>query len=103
MKASIGAPPSASEETVATALGEAIARPNNPFAILVGEGETYKATFPMDVLDYRYADGTCWVSNVNCATRTTTRCWSIRDGSCKRDEHGDGAWLVDNIDWQDCS
>jgi hypothetical protein len=92
---SVGAPLSADEEMVVSALGEAIGRSSNQFAILVGEGEAYTANFPMEPLDY--ADETCWVE---CQLRSTmddkllvTTGWQLHKEN--------GAWMVENIDWQD--
>lgn len=92
---SVGAPLMANEEVVASALGEAIARPNNQFAILVGEGEAYTATFPTDPLDY--ADGTCWVE---CQLRgaNDNKLLAITGWQLQKEN---GAWMVDGIDWQD--
>jgi hypothetical protein len=95
IRRSVGAPLSADEEMVVSALGEAIGRSNNQFAILVGEGEAYMATFPMEPLDY--ADGTCWVE---CQLRSTTDDkLLVTTGWQLHKEHG--AWMVENIDWQD--
>jgi hypothetical protein len=95
IRRSVGAPLSADEEMVVSALGEAIGRSNNQFAILVGEGETYTVHFPMEPLDY--ADGTCWVE---CQLRSTiddrllvTTGWQLHKEN--------GAWMVETIDWQD--
>ena len=92
---SVGAPVTAHEEVVASALGEAIARPNNQFSILVGEAETYTATFPTDSLDY--ADGTCWVE---CQFRGAkdNELLVITGWQLQKEN---GAWMVDGIDWQD--
>ena len=94
---SVAAPPSASLDHVASALGEAMARSENQFAILVGEAEPYRITFPTDTLDY--GDGTSWVE---CRLRGRDNDkllvmigWQL----VQRDD--DGAWLVESIDWQD--
>jgi hypothetical protein len=92
---SVGAPVAAHVEVVASALGEAICRPNNQFGILVGEAETYTSTFPTDPLDY--ADGTCWVEcqlrGSNDGKLLVITGWQL--------EKENGAWMVDSIDWQD--
>jgi hypothetical protein len=94
---SIGAPTTATEEQVASALGEAMGRPRNQFGLLVGEAEHYVPTFPSEPLDY--ADGTCWLE---------CRLWNKKDnqllvvtGWQLEQRKADGAWLVDRIDWQD--
>jgi len=102
---SVGAPDNAQDEVVASALGEAIGRPNNQFAILVDDGETisnngeppFVLDFPTDVVDY--GDGTCWLE---CRLRArdngellVAMGWQLQRQSV------DGAWLVDQMDWQD--
>lgn len=94
---SVGAPSSADEVAVASALGEAMGRPNNQFAILVGEGEQFVPTFPTDPLDY--ADGTCWIE---CRLRAISdNSLLAATGWQLKQREVDGAWLVDGIDWQD--
>jgi hypothetical protein len=93
---SVGAPASAAEEVVASALGEAMGRPKNQFGILVAEAERYVCAFPSDTLDY--ADGTCWIE-CRLRNKVTNELlvaigWSLKQRS-------DEAWLVDAIDWQD--
>lgn len=92
---SVGAPLSARKEVVASALGEAIGRPKNQFGILVGEGETFTATFPTDPLEY--ADGTCWVE---CQLRGANddKLLAITGWQLQKEN---GAWMVDGVDWQD--
>jgi hypothetical protein len=96
LRRSVGAPVTAHEEVVASALGYAIARPNNQFAILVGEAESYVATFPTDPLEYA-DDGTCWVEcqfrGANDGKLLVITGWQLHKEN--------GAWMVDNIDWQD--
>jgi hypothetical protein len=93
---SIGARVDSDMELVASALGAAIGRPRNQFAILVGSGEDYQLNFGIEPVDYD--DGTCWVE---CRLRAKQNGelllitgWQLR----RRD---DGAWLIDGIDWQD--
>jgi hypothetical protein len=91
---SIGASGNADIEIVASALGTAIGRPHNQFAILVGEGEDYKLAFsePAD-----YEDGTCWIQ---CTLReNATGELLVIMGWDLCQQHG--AWLVHRIDWQD--
>jgi hypothetical protein len=93
---SVGAPASADEEVVASALGEAMGRPKNQFAILVAEAEKYVSTFPSEILDY--ADGTCWVE---CRLRDSVSNELLVAIGWQLEQRSDGAWLVDAIDWQD--
>jgi hypothetical protein len=93
---SVGAPLTADEEVVVSALGDAMSRPNQ-FAILVDEESGYEVSFPTDTLDY--SDGTAWVEcrlrdEVNDVLLVVTG-WQLQ----RRD--GDSSWLVDQIDWQD--
>jgi hypothetical protein len=94
---SVGAPSTAAEEVVVSALGDAMSRPQNQFAILVGEGEDYVVAFPSEPIDY--GDGKCWVE---CRLRgkTGNELYAITGWSLER-RKSDGAWLVDAIDWQD--
>lgn len=93
----VGAPATAQEETVASALGQAMGRPHNQFGILVGEGERFRITFPSDPVDY--ADGTCWLE---CRLRDAqTDHLLVVSGWQLQQRASDGAWLVDKIDWQD--
>jgi len=97
---SVGAPLSADEETVASALGEALGRPHNQFGILVGseDGEDceYVATFPSDPLEYA-EDGTAWVE---CQLRDATDDTLLATTGWQLQKVND-AWLVDSITWQD--
>ena len=115
---SVGAPLTAPEDVVASALGEALSRPNNQYALLVGSGaeddddddennsntssstsaveSSYVATFPHEPLDYY--DGTAWVE---CHLRDkhdnkllVSTGWELR-------RNPEGAWMVAKIDWQD--
>jgi hypothetical protein len=92
---SVGAPESADQEVVASALGEAMGRPKNQFAILVAEAEKYVSTFPSEPLDY--ADGTCWVE---CRLRDSITNELLVVIGWQLEQRSDGAWLVDAIDWQ---
>jgi hypothetical protein len=96
---STGAPNTAPDEVVASALGAAISRPNNQFGILVGveDAEDYYLSFPTDLLDFE--DGTCWLE---CHLRgKTDNALLVAMGWDLRQRPSDGAWLVDSIDWQD--
>jgi hypothetical protein len=92
---SVGAPDSADQEVVASALGEAMGRPKNQFGILVAEAEKYVSTFPSEPLDY--ADGTCWVESRLRDSVTNELLVVI---GWQLEQRSDGAWLVDAIDWQ---
>ncbi|GAX28603.1 hypothetical protein FisN_1Hh606 [Fistulifera solaris] len=94
---SVAAPPSANLDHVASALGEAMARTDNQFAILVGEGEKFRITFPTDTVDY--GDGTSWVE---CRLRGRDNDkLLVMIGWQLVQREDDGAWLVDSVDWQD--
>jgi hypothetical protein len=94
---SVGAPSdyNAKEDVVVSALADAMGRPNNQFAILVGEGEEYNVAFPSEPLDY--GDGVCWLE---CLGKKDNKLMAITGWTLKRRE-SDQAWLVDSIDWQD--
>jgi hypothetical protein len=96
---SIGAPDNAKEEAVASALGSAIARPNNQFGILVGAEDTedYYLSFPSDLLDFE--DGSCWLECRLYGKTDNALLVAMGWDFCQRPS--DGAWLVDSIDWQD--
>lgn len=102
---SIGAPKTANIDVVASALGTAISRPHNQFAILVGDeeennkyGERYdfNISFPNSPLDYY--DGTAWVQ---CALRDKKDNSLLVMTGWSLEKRNDGAWLIDSIDWQD--
>ena len=93
---SVGAPPNASEDAVASALGEAIGRPDNQYALLVGEAEEYFPTFPFEPLDYY--DGTAWVE---CQLRDKKNDSLLVSTGWQLQRNKDGAWMVAGIDWQD--
>jgi len=102
---SVGAPDSADETWVASALGSALSRPQNQFGILIDsenneehrtEGN-YRVLFPGEPLDFM--DGTCWLT---CQLRgeddgslLVTMGWQL----IRRPE--DGAWIIDHINWRD--
>jgi hypothetical protein len=86
-------------EVVASALGAAMCRPHNQFAILVGEEEEYVLDFPTGEDGLDYTDGTSWVE---CRLRSKAdgRLLVMTGWELKQREE-DGAWLVDGIIWQD--
>ena len=89
-------------DLIASALGEAMGRPENQFAILVGEEEEYVLDFPSDPLEYD-EDGTCWVEcklrNKSDGKLLVITGWELLRQAAG--EGGEGPWLVDNIMWQD--
>ena len=93
---SIGAKVDSDMEVAASALGAAIGRPHNQFAILVGSGEDYQLYFGMEPVDYD--DGTCWVE---CRLRATLNGELLLITGWQLRQRDDGAWLIDGIDWQD--
>jgi len=92
----IGAPASADETKVATALGAAMRNPNNQFAILLGMAEDFEYTFPSDVV---VDEGKCWVEcrlyNKKDGELLVVSGWDLQQSPTT------GAWLFDRIDWQD--
>jgi len=117
LRKSVGAPVGTEEELIFRALSTSMERDNNQFGILVGLGTDfdsnindnpsdefateddgyYTVEFPWDTLDYY--DGTAWVEcrlrDKQSDTLLVVLGWSME----QRD--GDGAWLIDGIDWQD--
>lgn len=91
----VGAPDNASSKAVCHALQHEMTNPKDQFAILVGHGPDFVATFPSDAVSYE--EGSCWVE---CRLRGTyddellvATGWQL--------VQKDGQWLVDSIDWQD--
>ena len=110
---SIGAPEeyadlkNADLDALAASLGSAMSRPNQ-FAILTGEDENEKngssdsnersfdILFPGETLDF--LDGTAWI-NVELRSKTDNSLLVLMGWQLA--QRPDGAWLVDQIDWQD--
>jgi hypothetical protein len=92
---SIGAPTWAREDDVVSSLSDAIARPNNQFGILVGEGESYVTSYPTDPLEY--ADDTCWVE-CQLRDKESGKLLVITGWQLLKEN---GSWMIDGIDWQD--
>ncbi|CAJ1937772.1 unnamed protein product [Cylindrotheca closterium] len=90
---SVGANDDADAEIVASALGAAIGRPDNQFAILVGEGEnfTVELSEPLNFGDECWLE--CRLRDKNTSKLLVITGWNL--------VLEDGMWLVDNIDWQD--
>ena len=110
IRKSVGAPDYATEESIASALGTAISRPKNQFAILVGADQDgtekfsiinkrprYSIHFPTEIVDYN--DGNCWLE---CQLRKSDddKLLVIMGWEMKQREE-DKAWLIHGIDWQD--
>ena len=100
---SIGAPENANLDMAASALGAAIGRPGNQYAILVGDNSdeeqddpTFYISFPSEALDF--LDGTAWI-NVEFRAKKDYSLLVLTGWQLS--QRPDGAWLVDHIDWQD--
>lgn len=104
--ASVGAPATANQDVVASALGDAMGRPDNQYAILVGSGGSnndsddtrmeYAPCFPTEPLDY--FDGTAWVE---CHLRDKRDNSLLVSTGWQLKRNAEGAWMVAGIDWQD--
>jgi hypothetical protein len=95
----IGAPPDVKNtQGVAKALQDAMARPNNQFAILMGSdgAEPFVATFPSDVVDYR-DDGTAWLECRLRHSATDELLVTIGVQLISEQEQ----WKILTLDWQD--
>lgn len=93
---SVGAPMGTNAELVASALGDAIGRPNNQFGILIDEN--YKVSFPREPV-YNNDDCTCWLE---CQLRNEeSNDLLVTIGLQLWERPSDGAWMLHRIDWQD--
>lgn len=101
----LGAPTSADPTLVATALETAMARPDNQFAILMGQAEPFEANFPSDpTIDME--DGTAWVE---CRLRhretdkllVTMGVNLVLEEVSEVSSGGSSRWLISGLDWQD--
>eukprot|EP00549_Striatella_unipunctata_P012258 CAMPEP_0118700730 /NCGR_PEP_ID=MMETSP0800-20121206/16770_1 /TAXON_ID=210618 ORGANISM="Striatella unipunctata, Strain CCMP2910" /NCGR_SAMPLE_ID=MMETSP0800 /ASSEMBLY_ACC=CAM_ASM_000638 /LENGTH=225 /DNA_ID=CAMNT_0006601397 /DNA_START=48 /DNA_END=721 /DNA_ORIENTATION=- len=102
LRSSVGAPPHATEQSIATALGTAMARPNNQFSILVTKGDSspdghVEWTFPTDLLEMQ--DGECWLE-CRLRSKKDNRLLVATGWQLQRSPQ-DGSWLLDGLDWQD--
>lgn len=90
---SVGANDHSDIEIVASALGTAIGRPDNQFAILVGEGED----FILEMSEPLNFGEECWLE---CKLRgkKSSELLVITGWNLLLE---DGMWLVDNVEWQD--
>jgi hypothetical protein len=94
----LGAPDTANEELVADALQQAMARPKNQFAILMGTADQdFEAVFPTEpVIDDDHA---IWVE---CQLRQSESDKLLVDlGVSLRKDDADGRWKIDDLQWQD--
>lgn len=91
-------------EAVASSLGTAMSRPNQ-FAILTGDYEndglgsiekSFEIIFPGETLDF--LDGTAWI-NVELRDKIDNSLLVLMGWQLA--QRPDGAWLIDQIDWQD--
>ena len=97
----VGAPDTANEALVADALQQAMARPHNQFAILMGsdDEEDFTAVFPSDPVVDEDAR-TVWVE---CQLRETQsdELLVTMGVSLLQDNADDGKWKIDDLQWQD--
>jgi len=95
IQAAVGAPETADVSLVTDALQQAMARPKNQFAILMGAAEPFEAVFPSDPV-------------VNDATSVWVEC-QLREANGPEllVDMGislklcDGGWKIDELQWQD--
>lgn len=105
IREAVGAKPTTDAAKVARALHEAMARPNNQFAILMrrdcgpptSQASRFEATFPSDVVCLD--DSTCWVE---CRLRDvdTDKLLVTMGISLLREEEG-GPYKIHDLQWQD--
>ena len=92
----VGAPPTADSKAVAQTLEDAMSKPDNQFAILLGKAEDFVATFPSDTVSYD-DDETCWVE---CRLRDSqTDALLVTMGINLTNQNGN--WAISSLDWQD--
>lgn len=94
----VGAPDTANEDLVADALQQAMARPNNQFAILMGTaGQDFEAIFPTEPVVND--DHAIWVE---CQLRQSDSDTLLVDlGVNLSKDDADGRWKIDDLQWQD--
>ncbi|CAB9513411.1 expressed unknown protein [Seminavis robusta] len=96
----VGAPSSADETKVATSIANAMAKPDNQFALLLGKAkETYVADFPTEAVETG-GEGKCWLEcrlydKNNDGELLVVSGWDMQQNPVN------GEWLIDRIDWQD--
>jgi len=94
----VGAPDTADSKIVAKALEDAMRRPDNQFAILMGAAEDFVATFPSDTVSYD-DDETCWVE---CRLRRKDDDELLVTMGINLTHQTDtGNWGIQSLDWQD--
>ena len=94
----VGAPPTADSKIVSKALEDAMRRPDNQFAILLGAAEDFVATFPSDTVSYD-DDETCWVE---CRLRRKDDDELLVTMGINLTHQTDtGRWGIQSLDWQD--
>lgn len=92
----VGAPATADAATVARALTEAMKKPDNQFAILLGGAEDFDAEFPSDPVEYD--DGSSW-TEVRLRSKDGDELL-VTMGVSMIQEDG-GSWKISSLDWQD--
>lgn len=94
----VGAPTTADEKVVAKALQDAMVRPENQFAILMGvTDDDFEYEYPSDPVDYD--DGYCFVE-VRLRNNADNELLVTMGLQLQKREE-DGHWLVAKLDWQD--
>ena len=97
----VGAPSTADPKIVAKALGDAMCKPNNQFAILVGKADPsyeYDLEFPSDPVEYNLDEGR---SFVEVRLRNKADSELLVTMGIQLQLSDDGKWLVSKLDWQD--
>jgi len=93
----VGAPETADPNIVAKALGDAMSKRDNQFAILVGNSEfDYELEFPSDPVEYE-EDGSSFVE-VRLRDKKDSELLVTMGVQLQQ---GSGGWLVSKLDWQD--
>mmetsp|Transcript_19134 Transcript_19134/g.38698 ORF Transcript_19134/g.38698 Transcript_19134/m.38698 type:complete len:202 (+) Transcript_19134:107-712(+) len=95
IQAAVGAPETADVSLVTDALQQAMARPKNQFAILMGAAEPFEAVFPSDpvVNDATSVWVECQLREANGPELLVDMAISLK--LC------DGGWKIDELQWQD--
>jgi hypothetical protein len=101
----VGAPyPKADPAIVAKALTDAMSRPDNQFAILMGKAQDFVAVFPSDPVEYPdETPATSWVEvrlreKSSDELLVTMGVQMTQDSSKMNINNG---WLISSIDWED--
>ena len=99
IQAAVGAPGTANANLVADALQQAMARPHNQFAILMGnhdDNQDFEAIFPTDPVVND--DSAIWVE---CQLRETGTNELLVDMGLNLIQTENGEWKIDDLQWQD--